>query len=115
MRNETMTWAEVSARLAAARNYWGWAPHRHRVPSAAPVWGVVAGDTLCLYSERSTVKARDLAADPRVVVHLESGEDVVIVPGVTEGLGTPLEVSVRGRGARGEIRQAGGPAVPAGR
>ena len=36
------------------------------------------------YSERRTVKARNLAADPRVVVHLESGEDVVVVRGTAE-------------------------------
>jgi hypothetical protein len=58
-------------------------------PHAAPVWGVVTGDTLYLYSERRTVKARNLVADPRVVVHLESGEDVVVVRGTAEDLGPP--------------------------
>jgi hypothetical protein len=53
---------------------------------------VVTGDTLYLYSERRTVKARNLAADPRVVVHLESGEDVVIVRGTAEDLGTPADM-----------------------
>ena len=38
-------------------------------PHAAPVWGVVINHVLYLYSERRTVKARNLAADPRVVVH----------------------------------------------
>jgi hypothetical protein len=61
-------------------------------PHATPVWGVVTGGTLHLYSERRTVKARNLAADPRVVVHLESGENVVIVTGTAEDLGTPAQV-----------------------
>jgi len=61
-------------------------------PHAAPVWGVVAGGTLYLYSERRTVKARNLAADPRVVVHLESGDEVVIVRGTAEDLGLPAQV-----------------------
>ena len=43
--------------------------------------------TLYLYSERRTVKARNLAADPRLVLHLESAEDVVIVRGTAEDLG----------------------------
>jgi hypothetical protein len=47
---------------------------------------------LYLYSERRTVKARNLAADPRVVVHLESGEDVVIVRGTPQDVGTPAQV-----------------------
>jgi hypothetical protein len=57
------------------------------------VWGVVVDDDLYVYSERSTVKARNLAADPRVVVHLESAEDVVIVHGVAEDLGHPAATS----------------------
>jgi len=48
--------------------------------------------TLYLYSERRTVKARNLAADPRVVVHLESGENAVIVRGVAEDQGAPAQV-----------------------
>jgi hypothetical protein len=35
---------------------------------------------------------RNLAADPRVIVHLESGEDVLIVRGVVEDLGAPAMV-----------------------
>jgi hypothetical protein len=54
--------------------------------------GVVTGGTLYLYSERRTVKARNLAADPRVVVHLECGEDVVVVRGRAEDLGPPAGV-----------------------
>ena len=75
-----MTWTEVAGRLAAARTYWLGSTTASGAPHAAPVWGVVTGETLYLYSERSTVKARNLAADPRVVVHLESGEDVLIMP-----------------------------------
>lgn len=87
-----MGWAEVSGRLAAARTYWMGTTTPSGAPHAAPVWGVVTGGTLYLYSERSSVKARNLAADPRVVVHLESGEDVVIMRGIAEDLGTPGQV-----------------------
>jgi hypothetical protein len=65
---------------------------RSGAPHAAPVWGVVIGGTLFLYSVRRTVKARNISADPRVVVHLESGEDVVLVRGVAEDCGTPAQV-----------------------
>src|SRR5262249_11016117 len=61
-------------------------------PHAAPVWGVVVGDDLYLYTERRTVKARNLAADPRAEVHLESGDDVVIVRGTLQDLGTPAQM-----------------------
>jgi PPOX class probable F420-dependent enzyme len=88
-----ITWAEVAARLAPARSYWLVTVTPAGAPHAAPVWGVVVGDDLYLYSERSTVKARNMAADPRVVVHLESADDVVIVHGVAEDLGRPADMS----------------------
>ena len=87
-----MTWTEVAGRLAVARSYWLGSTTPSGAPHAAPVWGVVTGETLYLYSERSTVQARTLAADPRVVIHLESAEDVLIVRGVAEDLGTPAMV-----------------------
>jgi PPOX class probable F420-dependent enzyme len=92
MADGSITWAEVAGRLASARTYWVSSTTPSGAPHAAPVWGAVTGGTLYLYSERSTVKARNLAADPRVVVHLESGEDVLIVRGVAEDLGTPAMV-----------------------
>jgi PPOX class probable F420-dependent enzyme len=92
--DNTVSWPEVAARLAAARSYWLCTTLPSGAPHAAPVWGVVTGpaDTLYLYSERRTAKARNLAADPRVVVHLESAESVVIVRGIAEDQGTPAEV-----------------------
>ena len=87
-----MTWAEVAARLSTARSYWLGSTSPSGAPHAAPVWGVVTGETLHLYSERSTVKARNIAANPRVVVHTESAEDVLIVHGLAEDLGEPALV-----------------------
>ncbi len=87
-----LTWPEVAARLQAARNYWLCTTTRSGAPHAAPVWGVVVGQTLYLYSERSTVKARNIAADPRVLIHLESAEDVLAVRGTAEDVGTPAQV-----------------------
>jgi len=92
VRDDALSWPEVAARLEAARNYWLCTTTPSGTPHAAPVWGVVIGQVLYLYSERRTVKARNLAKDPRVVVHLESGEDVVIVRGTAQDLGTPAQV-----------------------
>jgi PPOX class probable F420-dependent enzyme len=89
---DTLSWAEVAARLAPARTYWLCTTMPSGAPHAAPLWGVVTGGTLYLYSERRTVKARNLAADPRVVLHLESGEDVLIVRGTAEDLGAPAQL-----------------------
>ena len=92
MPDDNLSWPEVAARLAAARSYWLCTTQPSGAPHAAPVWGVVVGDTLYLYTERRTVKAHNLAADPRLVVHLESAQDVLIVRGTAEDLGTPAQV-----------------------
>jgi Pyridoxamine 5'-phosphate oxidase len=90
--DDNLSWPEVAARLAAARSYWLCTTLPSGAPHAAPVWGVVMDETLYLYTERRTVKARNLAADPRLVVHLESAQDVLIVRGTAEDVGTPAQV-----------------------
>ncbi len=61
-------------------------------PHAAPVRGVAVNQVPYLYRERRTVKARNLAAGPRVAVHPESAGDVVIVRGTAGDLRTPARV-----------------------
>lgn len=92
MTRRAVTWTEVAERLAASRNYWLTTNGRDGAPHAAPVWGAVVDSVLYLYSERRTAKAKNLAADPRSVVHLESGDDVVIVHGVLADVGAPSDV-----------------------
>jgi hypothetical protein len=53
------------------------------------VWGAVVSHDLYLFSERRTAKARHVAANPQVVVHLESPEEVVIVNGLLDDIGLP--------------------------
>jgi hypothetical protein len=51
---------------------------------------VVVEDVLFIYSDRTTVKVRNIAHDDRVSVNLPDAEDVVIVHGRLTDLGTPL-------------------------
>ncbi len=53
---------------------------------------MVPDHILHLCSERRTVRARSLAAGPRVAVHPESAGDVVIVRGTAGDPGTPAQV-----------------------
>ena len=92
MPDTDLTWTDVAGRVAAARTYWLGTTTPSGAPHAVPVWGAVVDQVLYLYSERRTVKARNLAADPRVVVHLESGEDVLIVRGTATDVGAPAQV-----------------------
>ncbi len=83
------SWVEVSERLEAARSYWLATCDPSGAPHVAPVWGAVVSHDLYFFSERRTAKARYIADNPRVVVHLDSAEDVVIVHGRLEDLGQP--------------------------
>jgi general stress protein 26 len=49
-----------------------------------PVWGLWWDGTFYFSSDPSSRKARNLAANPEVVVHLESGDDAVILEGAAE-------------------------------
>jgi PPOX class probable F420-dependent enzyme len=85
----TGQWDEIAQRLGPPRSYWLGTTGADGAPHVAPVWGAVVSGVLYLYSERRTVKARNVARDPRVVVHLGDGEDVVIVHGRLDDLGRP--------------------------
>jgi PPOX class probable F420-dependent enzyme len=84
-------WSEVADRLEGARSYWLATVDPAGAPHVSPVWGAVVDEHLHLFSERHTVKARNVAANPRVAIHLESAEDVVIVRGLLEDLGLPQD------------------------
>jgi Pyridoxamine 5'-phosphate oxidase len=81
-----LTWDEIAGRFDAARNWWvatsgGGGPH------AVPVWGVVVDSVLLFYGEASAVRTRNLAADPRLVAHLEDGDAPLIVHGTAAASG----------------------------
>lgn len=87
-----LTWNQIAQRLADPKNYWLVSVAPDGAPHTVPVWGAIEGDALMLYTEQGTVKARNVTHDPRVIVHLESGADVLIVHGTAVELTEPAEV-----------------------
>ena len=79
-----LPWSHAEERLEGARNYWMATTRPDGRPHAAPVWGVWVKEALHFGTGRNSVKGRDLAHCPELVVHLESGEDVVILEGQVE-------------------------------
>jgi len=76
----TLEWDEVAVRFAAAQNWWV-ATSGPGGPHSVPVWGVVVDSVLHFYGEPGAVRSRNLVADPRLALHLESGSSVLIVHG----------------------------------
>ncbi len=85
------SWADVAARLAPSPSYWLATTAPDGAPHTVPVWGAVVSETLYLYSERRTAKARNVIRDPRVVIHLPEPRDVLIVHGILTDEGRPDE------------------------
>lgn len=76
-----LPWSFVEERLSGALNYWVATVRPDGRPHAMPVWGVWLNG--CVYIEGSpeTRRGRNIASNPAVVVHLESGDQVVILEG----------------------------------
>ena len=71
----------VADKIAASRNYWIASTRPDGRPHAMPVWGVWVDAQLLFGTDRMSTKGRNIAANPAVVVHLESGDDVVVLEG----------------------------------
>jgi hypothetical protein len=82
-----LPWSHALERLERSRNYWICTTRPDGRPHAMPVWGVFVAGRVHFGTSPDSAKARNLASRPEVVVHLESGDDCVIVEGVAEQLG----------------------------
>jgi nitroimidazol reductase NimA-like FMN-containing flavoprotein (pyridoxamine 5'-phosphate oxidase superfamily) len=76
-----LAWDWVEERLATARNYWISSTRPDGRPHAMPVWGVWVQGAVVFGTHRASRKARNLAANASIAVHLESGDEAVILEG----------------------------------
>jgi PPOX class probable F420-dependent enzyme len=76
-----LPWSFAVERLEKARNYWITTASADGKPAATPVWGVWLDDKLYFDGAPSTRRGRNIQDNPRVVVHLESGDEVVVLEG----------------------------------
>lgn len=83
-----LSWDRARERLEGARNYWVCSAGSGR-PHTMPVWGLWLEDAFYFSTARASRKGRNLAANPAVSVHLESGDDVVILEGMAEVVEDP--------------------------
>lgn len=81
---EFMPWGEMDERLGKAHNYWVATTRPDGRPHVMPVWAVWVDGRLHFGTDRHSRKARNLAANPEIVVHLESGDEVAIIEGGVE-------------------------------
>jgi pyridoxine/pyridoxamine 5'-phosphate oxidase len=79
-----LPWETVSEQLAASRNYWIISTRPDGKPHAAPVWGLWLDEAFYFSTDPKSRKGKNILASPEIVMHLESGDDVVILEGTVE-------------------------------
>jgi Pyridoxamine 5'-phosphate oxidase len=85
----TLPWTHASERLERSRHYWVATTGSDGRPHAVPVWGVWVGGAVCFGGGPQTRWARNLSSNPAVSIHLEKGDDVVILEGSVERVTDP--------------------------
>jgi nitroimidazol reductase NimA-like FMN-containing flavoprotein (pyridoxamine 5'-phosphate oxidase superfamily) len=93
--NGLLTWDWVDSRMAASRNYWISTTRPDSRPHVVPVWGVWLDGVLYFGGDRQARRSRNLAVNPQASVHLESGDEVVIIEGRVEEVEHDLELLTR--------------------
>lgn len=88
-----LPWSVVADQLMAARNYWLATTRPDGRPHVMPIWALWMDGTIAFGTDPSSVKGRNLAVRADAVVHLESGDDVVVVEGVVESVDDPATVA----------------------
>jgi nitroimidazol reductase NimA-like FMN-containing flavoprotein (pyridoxamine 5'-phosphate oxidase superfamily) len=84
-----LDWSWAVERLEPAPTYWFSTTRPDGRPHAMPAWGVWLDDGLYFEGSPATRRARNLAENAELVVHLESGDEVVILEGCAEEAAPP--------------------------
>ena len=90
----SLAWKDVGRLLSGSRNYWLSTVRPDGRPHAVPVWGVWVDEAFHFGGGRTTRKAKNIAANPEVVAHSESGDAVVILEGIAEEV---TDLALQGR------------------
>ena len=89
---ELLPWSWAEERLVASRNYWIVTVRPSGRSHAMPVWGAWFDGAFHFGTGAKSRKGRNIAADPRAAVHLESGDEVVVLEGVMAEVTDDAEV-----------------------
>ncbi|HEV2398243.1 MAG TPA: pyridoxamine 5'-phosphate oxidase family protein [Candidatus Sulfotelmatobacter sp.] len=76
-----LPFSHAEERLERSRSYWVCTARPDGRPHSIPVWGFWLDGTLYFGTGRTSRKAQNLAHNPALSIHLESGDDVVILEG----------------------------------
>src|SRR5437660_4058888 len=80
-RGGSLPWAWAEGRLVSSSAYWIGTVRPDRRPHSSPVWGVWFDDCLWFSCDQTSIKARNIANNPAVVVTNDDPWDQVVLEG----------------------------------
>ena len=82
-------WSWVAAQLTDSKNYWLCSVRPDGRPHVIPRWAVYVDGRIYYDGSPETRHAQNIDTNPHVSVHLESGDQVVILEGISTPAGKP--------------------------
>ena len=79
-----LPWSFAEEKLTSAKNYWICTARADGRPHSIPVSGFWLDGAFCFGTARDSQKGKNLTRNPAISVHLESGDEVVILEGHVE-------------------------------
>jgi len=77
-----LPWSWAEERLSGCRNYFVATTRPDRRPHVMPVWGLWYMDLFCFSTAITSIKSKNLLANPSCVVTIDDGHHSVILEGV---------------------------------
>ena len=81
-----LPWSWAEDRLAGRHIWWLATTRADGSPHLIPIWAVWLGDGAAFSTDEKSLKARNIAREPRVSITPERGTQSVIIEGVVESL-----------------------------
>ena len=89
-------WSWVAAQLIESKNYWLCSVRPDGRPHSIPRWAVYMDGRIYYDGSPETRHAQNIMTNPSVSVHLESGDQVIILEGTSAPAGKPdVDFAVR--------------------
>ena len=82
-------WSWVAAQLTDSKNYWLCSVRPDGRPHSVPRWGVYMDGKIFYDGSPETRHAQNLTSNPHISVHLENGDQAVMLEGTSVPAGKP--------------------------
>jgi hypothetical protein len=82
-------WSWVAAQLTDSKNYWLCSVRPNGRPHAIPRWAVYLDGKIYYDGSPETRHAQNIGSNPHISIHLESGDQAVMLEGISVPAGKP--------------------------